>query len=171
MSIQEKERRKKYNAEWWQRNRERRKEYNRSALVKGKSKFETGEKERAKEKKCSICKNTKPAAEFYLSNTNRDGLHGWCKDCSDKRTTENARKRLGVTPEKFEFMLKEQGGVCAICKKPDFCNKAPCVDHDHKTGEVRGVLCSACNTAIGMMNDDTKILANAIIYLDLSKSP
>jgi hypothetical protein len=161
--------RREYNQKWRENNRHRSTKYNATQLQKGKTRFETGECQRASEKKCSLCKEVKPAVEFYLSNTNRDGLHGWCKVCSDRRTVENGRKRLfGVTPEQFDEMLNSQNGRCAICNKPHSADKRSfAVDHDHKTGKVRGLLCSRCNLTLGQLEDNIELFQSAIIYLNL----
>lgn len=62
-------------------------------------------------------------------------------------------------------MLSKQNGVCAICKTNPYPDKKFCVDHDHNTGVVRGLLCDLCNRGIGLMRDDVVILASAIDYL------
>ncbi len=66
--------------------------------------------------------------------------------------TRKARLKhhYGLTPEDFDRMMLEQGGTCAICEQP-FANKPyePHIDHCHETGEVRGLLCSPCNVALG----------------------
>lgn len=68
-------------------------------------------------------------------------------------------------------MLSIQGGVCAICKKPERHRsngpkvKRLAVDHDHTTGEVRGLLCNNCNRALGLFGDDVTALQAAIDYL------
>ena len=139
--------------------------YNKTALLKGKAAFENDEKKRAIEKKCSLCKETKPASAFYLSNTNKDGLHGWCKECSDKKTKENGRKRLGLTPEEYESLFNRQGRVCAICGAAVSGKKDFHLDHDHVTGKIRGILCRHCNSILGMAKDDIVILQKAITYL------
>lgn len=59
-------------------------------------------------------------------------------------------------------MMTKQGGLCAICKEA----KATHIDHSHETGRVRGVLCLACNTALGSFRDSPKLLARAIVYLE-----
>lgn len=67
--------------------------------------------------------------------------------------------------ERYAKLLRYQNGVCAICKtKPN--GKKLAVDHDHKTNRTRGLLCSNCNTAIGMLRDDIQFLKNAIDYLE-----
>jgi len=65
-------------------------------------------------------------------------------------------------------MEQAQGGVCAICGKPEATarTKRLCVDHCHETGKVRGLLCSHCNRAIGLLGDSCAILASAITYLE-----
>lgn len=66
-------------------------------------------------------------------------------------------------------MLQEQEGKCAICKRaPDdhARNKALAVDHDHKTGQVRKLLCGQCNVGLGMFQHDPQLMQRAIEYLD-----
>lgn len=60
------------------------------------------------------------------------------------------RKNYGVTLEQFRAMVARQRGLCAICAKDVTANSRTChLDHDHKTGAVRGILCAGCNTAVG----------------------
>ena len=63
--------------------------------------------------------------------------------------------------EEYDKLLEEQSGCCAICEK----NEKLHVDHDHNTGEVRGLLCGSCNLAIGLMRDNYKIAEAAATYL------
>ena len=74
------------------------------------------------------------------------------------------RKKYGITPEEYEFLLHKQKGVCKGCGNPPN-GKRLSVDHDHKTGKVRGLLCNHCNIAIGYVNDSPSILQNLIDYL------
>lgn len=69
----------------------------------------------------------------------------------------------GITLEQYEKMYNRQKGKCAICKT---YRESLVVDHDHKTGKVRHLLCHKCNLALGYVNDDTKILKSMITYLD-----
>ncbi len=73
----------------------------------------------------------------------------------------------------FNDLLIRQGGVCAICEQPprgDWKNnKNLHVDHDHKTGQVRGLLCPDCNTSIGKMKDSPEMLRKAAEYLEKNK--
>jgi hypothetical protein len=81
-------------------------------------------------------------------------------------------KSAGVDADRYQEMLHEQKGVCAICgrteRHKDGLSGKPkdlAVDHDHKTGAVRALLCSACNTALGLFNDDPELLDAAKAYL------
>lgn len=67
-------------------------------------------------------------------------------------------------------MVASQGGVCRICANKPPNGKRLCVDHDHETGAVRGLLCQKCNTAIGMLNDDPALVERALDYLRHSGS-
>jgi len=74
--------------------------------------------------------------------------------------------KFGCSREQYLTLLQQQNGVCAICSKsPDGRFKRLAVDHDHKTGCVRGLLCSRCNRAIGLLGDDPGMLAQATRYL------
>lgn len=67
----------------------------------------------------------------------------------------------GISMDDYKNMIIKQDGHCAICNH----EKELQIDHDHKTGKVRGLLCRACNTAIGKFKDDITVLMNAIEYL------
>jgi len=139
---------------------------NKERRLKFVAEFASGERKRADSAKCSICKDVKLAEFFYLSNTNVTGLHGWCKACSDKRTTENGRKRMGLSPTAYADLLVSQGNCCAICGTEKSGKKDFHLDHDHSTGKVRGILCRACNLMIGHANDSVLTLRNAALYLE-----
>ena len=74
------------------------------------------------------------------------------------------RNLFGLTLDEYDEMWNEQGGVCAICEEPQK-NRKLAVDHDHDTGEVRGLLCTSCNLGIGNLKDSIDILESAINYL------
>ena len=71
--------------------------------------------------------------------------------------------QYGLTLEEYEAMLDEQIGVCAICKTSGEGNLA--VDHDHKTGKIRGLLCKKCNSALGFFGDDYQLVKTAESYM------
>ncbi len=73
----------------------------------------------------------------------------------------------GITADDYMKMLDEQKGNCAICLMPETrkLQKRLCVDHNHDTGQIRGLLCQRCNSVIGYMKEDVRLLENAIGYL------
>jgi len=77
-------------------------------------------------------------------------------------------KTYGLTLEMYERILKRQNGCCAICKKSPEGQRLH-FDHDHKTGQFRGLLCARCNWAMGKFEDDPNLLWNVIAYLGSSK--
>lgn len=71
----------------------------------------------------------------------------------------------GLTKQQFEELLAKQGGTCAGCDTSEPGGRGWQVDHCHGTGRVRGILCSKCNTGIGLANDDPEVLGRWIEYL------
>lgn len=75
-------------------------------------------------------------------------------------------KNYGVTVGQYDSMFASQGGLCAICSKPEKAKRGYlCVDHDHSTGMVRGLLCYRCNAALGQVGDSVDVLTKMIEYL------
>jgi hypothetical protein len=97
----------------------------------------------------------------------------YAKDlCHPHYTKQRKWRAAGVDATRYQEMLREQGGVCAICGQTErHCDglsgklKDLAIDHDHVTGAIRALLCSACNTAIGLFNDDDALLAKAQSYV------
>lgn len=79
----------------------------------------------------------------------------------------NLQRKYGLTIAEYEAMVAAQNGVCAICLKPPTKGngKKLCIDHCHTTGKIRGLLCCACNSAIGNMEDSIERLESAKEYL------
>lgn len=147
---------------------------------------------------CTKCGLEKPDSEFYFQKDGHTRNSGFCKpcyrECKRKYRAENAahvrslqrksrRKNLakskhhalksnyGISLETYEQMVALQGGLCAICKMPPSgSRKALCVDHCHETDVVRGLLCAACNSAIGLLEEDCVRMENAIAYLRSRKT-
>lgn len=72
----------------------------------------------------------------------------------------------GLTAEEYWLIYAAQGGVCYICRRANGARKRLSVDHDHKTGFIRGLLCAPCNRdVIGHLRDDVEALQRAIDYL------
>ena len=76
------------------------------------------------------------------------------------------KKKYGISLADYFQMFQDQNGCCKICGvTQEDLKQVLVVDHCHNTSKVRGLLCSACNTAIGLLKDDIKILEKAIGYL------
>ena len=114
---------------------------------------------------CKTCGVEKPLTEYY-KQSNRKSYYTWCKECHKEVNRKGTLKQYGLTPEEFNQMFADQKGECLICKRHQSEFKETLsVDHDHKTGKVRGLLCGACNRAIGLFKDDPNIIRAAIDYL------
>ncbi len=95
----------------------------------------------------------------------------------DPRRAKNTmlRNSFGITVEEYERMFAEQGGLCACCREPErrTVRREPnkgktmllCVDHDHGTGQVRELLCGACNSAVGFLKERVWVAERVIEYL------
>ena len=92
---------------------------------------------------------------------------------NNKLKVKNSRliRERGITLEQRDQMLKDQMGVCKICKSNECGGYDWATDHDHKTGLIRGILCNHCNKMLGMVKDNPEILKSAIEYLSHSSFP
>lgn len=82
----------------------------------------------------------------------------------DKRR-DQLQRLYGITPEQYNEMVKAQGGVCAVCKRSGHTKRPLHVDHCHDTGKVRALLCSSCNTALGLLGEDLERIKTLAVYL------
>lgn len=90
-----------------------------------------------------------------------------CKTCSIEKATWRSIKTLyGLTQEEYEFMWLTQGGSCAICGKEDSSGKKLAVDHNHKTGAIRGLVCSKCNFFVAHLENNLHLYDTTIKYLE-----
>lgn len=113
-------------------------------------------------KPCTACGEWLPTSSFYSNPKTRDRLSSWCRGCQRHRAL---LKSYGISMDEYREMLAGQGGVCAICGGVNKDGRQLFVDHDHATGEVRGLLCNLCNRGIGNMRDSIELLQGAIEYL------
>jgi len=138
---------------------------------------------------CSKCGVEKPHSEFYRTRAKHVRNDGWqsrCKTCSHLSTRDYRRKNVlriqrymydrrlmktfGITRTTYDSMLASQQGACAICKtaasahvKSGRVIKMMPVDHDHRTGQIRGILCDHCNRGLGLLGEEN--LEAALAYL------
>ena len=83
----------------------------------------------------------------------------------DTYTNSQLKYKFGITLSQFNEMSKQQNDCCLICNKPETNGNRLSVDHCHKTGKIRGLLCDSCNVGLGRFKDDKTILEQAVKYL------
>ena len=107
-------------------------------------------------RKCSRCKEIKTGIEAF-------GTCGasYCLKCSSVTT-----KKLKYKLTHDEVLKTELIEACDICRQAFKSRRDRHIDHCHRSGKVRGILCSNCNTALGQMRDSVEILESAIAYLN-----
>jgi hypothetical protein len=120
--------------------------------------------------RCSRCREWKEPAQFNKNRNQKSGLHYMCRPCANVHVRKhNLPTKYGITAARFAEMLLGQGGKCACCdaqfnmegKKTE----RPCVDHNHRTGEVRALLCGRCNLAAGNVLDSSARAIQLAKYL------
>lgn len=131
---------------WYKENNERMKEQARERYKKDPKKYlERNKKSLNKEKKSEYMKE-------------------WHKANKDKVKDYYYKKLYGISISDFDSIYEKQNGGCAICREKKN-KKDLCVDHNHESGEVRGLLCGKCNFGLGQFQDNISILKKAILYL------
>jgi hypothetical protein len=116
-------------------------------------------------KRCPKCLEWKTHDQFQKNKTKLMNLAIHCASCT---SVCDLQKRYGIGLEEFTDLLAKQGGGCAICGAARGSKKVArlFVDHDHKTGKVRGLLCSHCNSMLGHSRDKVSNLRRGIQYLE-----
>jgi hypothetical protein len=127
---------------------------------------------------CLDCGLEKPPEDFPQNHRTKSGRGTYCKACHNARTRAaikrrhgdtrhyHLRQRYGIGAAEVDDLVDRQGGLCdGMCA---ICREAPAVhvDHDHRTKEVRGVLCFNCNRGLGYLDDDLVMLCRAADYLE-----
>ena len=103
--------------------------------------------------------------ESYAKKDKAEYQRQWRAKNPELTKNNELRKRFGISLAVYHEIDAAQGGVCAICQKPEPVYRHLPVDHCHATGKIRGLLCSHCNKAIGSFGDDVSVLQRAIDYL------
>ena len=132
-------------------------------------------------KKCTKCGIEKPLSEFHKDRTTKTGVRSMCKTCySDfhssyyQNNTEKVKlknkkqwlkRKYNMEINQFQSIKIKQKGNCAICNTKLEDGFLVHVDHDHETGNVRGILCRWCNTGLGNFKDSMVNLKSALRYL------
>lgn len=138
-------------------------------------------------KYCAMCKTSKPPEDFNKHSRERDGLNVLYRDCQkicsrrylatqkgiDTTRRGHLRRSYGIDSKTYEAILEAQGCKCKICgagSNPDSRAGYFVVDHNHDTGEIRGLLCTKCNALLGLAQDKEEILDKAKRYLQKSRA-
>lgn len=131
-------------------------------------------------RKCSKCNEVLPVTNFHLKadkNTNHYRFNSPCKFCSNFYRNKNYYKahrlkvKYNLSQEDYNLKLKAQKYSCAICNihRDDYL-KDFSVDHCHKTGKVRSLLCTQCNSGIGFFRENINNMEKAIAYIKKHKN-
>lgn len=117
---------------------------------------------------CRCCGERKPFSQFSKKGPGSRVLLDVGTYCLRCQYYKHVERTFGVTKQQFFDMLDAQGNACAICREAlDLAQRmAVHVDHDHKTGQVRGLLCHLCNKGLGHFRDNTNFLHAAVAYLE-----
>ena len=134
----------------------------------------------ARSKVCLGCKEEKDFSLFTNDKRIKSGLRSQCKACyaavnkknreirgwTEKDRDVRLQRTFGLNPGQYAEMLEEQDYKCAVCGRTEQeNNKRLAVDHCHKTGKIRKLLCHKCNCALGMVDDNKDTLSSLISYL------
>ncbi|MFF7750289.1 endonuclease VII domain-containing protein [Streptomyces sp. NPDC007971] len=112
---------------------------------------------------CRSCGEIKSHSEWHRNATASDGRSTRCKACRAVRgRADHLKRNYGLTESERDAMVAAQRGLCVICLDAPAAH----VDHCHKTGRVRGVLCFNCNSAIGKLGDNPDAVRRAAAYLE-----
>lgn len=120
---------------------------------------------------CRECGQPKEQKEFRRISRGKQTTQPDCKDCrSYKEFVRGLKRNYNITPEQYEEMLLAQDNRCICCgkHKSEFKRRLH-VDHDHATGQIRGLLCTLCNPLVGFAKEDVKRLEMAVTYLNKFK--
>ena len=130
-------------------------------------------------KKCTNCGEEKSVVEFSINRSATDGRQSWCKKCSSRAVVEWQRANTdkvsairrkfnyGISHEDYTNKLVSQEYRCDCCKEPLHLENRQSVhlDHNHETGQVRGILCRSCNYMVGHAKDSPDRLSAGVAYL------
>jgi hypothetical protein len=144
-----------------------------------------------KTKHCTICFKSEPEVSFPPDKRGRWGISSWCRNChkekrqkwssenpgyrmsryyrDPKKVSDRKRDRFHGLPEGwYDEQYHKQKGLCSICGNPQSNKRfyGLCVDHSHKTGDIRGLVCSRCNHGLGQFLDNPQALRSAAAYLE-----
>lgn len=117
---------------------------------------------RAENKERIAAQRKEYCANYYKENKDKISKHR-----KTYKREYDLKRNFGLTVSEYDAMLEAQKGCCAICATPQSLLPIRlAVDHCHKTGKIRGLLCNPCNKGIGNLKDDKQVILNALTYLN-----
>ena len=123
-------------------------------------------------KTCKVCKQTRSLEDFSIRPSSGN-FRSTCELCRRSIADSKKNVRYNLQDGEYEALYEFQKGLCAICHKAptpaDHVYATLCVDHDHGTGAIRGLLCASCNSGLGFFRDSITLLKNAQLYLTRSR--
>lgn len=118
---------------------------------------------------CTHCGAEKELTEFHNSSKGKYGKDALCKKCKhDQRVARYFQmqlKKWKITEAQYNETWERQGKCCAVCKTTTTDKHRWHIDHNHETGDIRGILCSNCNTALGLLHDNAMTVYNLYEYI------
>jgi|ERR1039458_7712964 hypothetical protein len=120
-------------------------------------------------RECSRCRVPKPLSEFPKGQRRKSGQvhYRYCKACHYiYQRLFKLIHEFNLQAEEYDIIANFQNNVCAICGRPPKPGKCLSIDHCHKTGLLRGLLCWLCNRLLGIFRDDPQVLRRALAYLE-----
>ncbi len=139
-----------------------------------KKKYDQSERGQATKKKYARTEKARTAAKKYQRSKKAQSYRKKYNQSERGQAVDRKsrlKRKYNMTVEAYDIMFEQQNGVCAICGKSEtmrnqhgLCRLA--VDHDHKTDEVRGLLCAKCNLTLGNVDDNKELLLSAALYLE-----
>jgi hypothetical protein len=179
ITAEEKERRAAYKADWQRKFRKshpeiialrskKHREANRDKTrADDRSRYDKNrEKEIARSRVyCQLHKEELATKRHAYYRLHRDRFIAYHKANRERAKDLNLRKKYGICLKDFNALLEKQRGSCAICSSSNWHGRQACVDHDHVTGKVRGLLCHKCNLAIGLLGDNLALAESLVEYL------
>ena len=134
-------------------------------------------------KLCRGCGVEKDELKFWISKGTKDGRQSRCGICmkaakelwlkshpnykANRSRDQKWRARgINITEKEYNILHERCKGLCMICGKEEYnFDRRLCVDHDHRTGKIRGLLCTHCNRGLGCFKDEVSNIENAVKYL------
>lgn len=135
---------------------------------------------------CRVCSSKKHAIYYRMNKSKIQDSHRrwrlnnpethrargrrWTRKNPEKAKAMYVRSDHGISMDEFQKMHDSQKGLCKVCSKPERAiyrgkTRSLCIDHNHKTGKIRGLLCHRCNVALGLLEDDFRIVESLLEYI------